>query len=82
MSGTENVTGQLVSGEFFPALETAPLLGRTLTAVDDSKGGSPQGFAVVISEGFWQTWFNRQPDVIGQKLEINNTDFHGRRRHA
>ena len=30
---------------------------------------------MVISESFWQNWFNRQPDVIGQKLEINNIDF-------
>jgi predicted permease len=74
-SGTENVSGQMVSGEFFPALEVAPLLGRTLTDVDDSKGGNPQGFAVVISEGFWQSWFNRRADVIGQKLQINNTLF-------
>ena len=74
-SGTENVIGQLVSGEFFPALQTVPLLGRTLTPLDDSKGGNPQGFAVVISEGFWQRWFNRRPDVIGQKLQINNTVF-------
>ena len=41
--GTENVDAQLVSGEFFPALETAPLLGRTLTEIDDTPGGSPQG---------------------------------------
>jgi len=74
-SGTENVIGQLVSGELFPALETSPLLGRTLTPLDDSKGGNPQGFAVVISEGFWQRWFNRRPDVIGQKLQINNMVF-------
>lgn len=73
--GTENVPGQLVSGEFFAALQTAPLLGRTLTTVDDSKGGSPQGFAVVISEGFWQNWFSRRPDVVGQKLQINNVLF-------
>jgi predicted permease len=74
-SGTENVSGQLVSGEFFSALQTAPLLGRTLTAVDDSKGGNPHGFAVVISESFWQNWFKRRPDVVGQKLQIDNVLF-------
>src|SRR5450631_492947 len=51
--GNEHVPGQLVSGEFFPALQTAPLLGRTLTPADDRPGGDPAGFAVVISEGFW-----------------------------
>ena len=74
-NGSENVDGQIVSGDFFPALETPPLLGRTLTPADDVKGGNPAGFGVVISEGFWQRWFNRAPNVIGQKLEIDNTLF-------
>jgi hypothetical protein len=74
-SETESVPGQLVSGEFFNALETAPLLGRILTADDDRKGGNPTGFGVVISESFWQRWFNRAPNVIGQKLQIDNCVF-------
>ena len=74
-SGTESVNGQLVSGDFFRTLQTPPLLGRTLTPVDDSKGGNPSGFGVVISESFWQRWFNRAPNVIGQKLQIDNTAF-------
>jgi predicted permease len=72
-SGTQTVNGQLVSGDFFNALETPPLLGRTLSPADDSKGGNPAGFGVVISEAFWQRWFNRAPNVIGQKLQIDNT---------
>ena len=74
-SGTESVNGQLVSGDFFSTLETPPLLGRTLTPVDDSKGGNPSGFGVVISESFWQRWFNRESNVIGQKLQIDNIAF-------
>jgi predicted permease len=74
-SGNENIPGQLVSGEFFAALETPPLLGRYLTPEDDQRGGSPAGLAVVISEGFWNTWFQRAPDVIGRKLIIANTPF-------
>ena len=74
-SGTESVPGQLVSGDFFNTLKTPTLLGRTLTPVDDIKGGNPSGFGVVISESFWQRWFNRAPDVIGQKLQIDNNTF-------
>ena len=81
-SGTENVGGQLVSGDFFSALETPPLLGRTLTPIDDQKGGNPSGFGVVISEAFWQRWFNRAPNVIGQRLKIDNTVLQRRRGHA
>ena len=73
--GNENVQGQLVSGDFFSALETPPLLGRTLTRADDVKGGNPAGFGVVISESFWQRWFSRAPYVVGAKLEIDNTLF-------
>ena len=73
--GNENVKGQMVSGDFFPALATAPLLGRTLTEADDRKGGNPAGFGVVISETFWQTWFDRSPNVLGWKLTIDNTVF-------
>jgi predicted permease len=73
--GNEEESGEMVSGEFFNALETAPLLGRTLTAADDRKGGNPAGFGVVISEGYWERRFNRAPNVIGQKLVINNTAF-------
>ena len=75
VSGTENVDGQLVSGDFFNALEAAPMLGRTLDPVDDQKGGNPSGFGVVISESFWQRWFNRAPNVIGQKLVLDNIAF-------
>ncbi len=74
-TGNQDVEGQIVSGDFFSALETPPLLGRTLTPSDDAKGGNPAGFGVVISERFWQRWFNRAANVIGQKLDIDNTSF-------
>ena len=74
-SGIESVPGQLVSAQFFSALQVPPLLGRTLSAADDVKGGNPSGFGVVITESFWQQWFNRAPNVIGQKLQIDNTLF-------
>jgi len=44
-SGNENIPGMLVSGQFFQAMETAPLLGRYLTSQDDRPGGSPAGLA-------------------------------------
>jgi predicted permease len=74
-SGNLEIPGAMVSGEFFQALETPPLLGRYLTAQDDLKGGTSTGFAVVISEGFWQTWFNRAPDVVGRRITIANAPF-------
>ena len=74
-AGNENVPGMLVSGQFFPAMETAPLLGRYLTPQDDRPGGSPAGLAVVISEVYWTNRFNRAPDVVGRTMVIANTPF-------
>ena len=74
-NGTEEVPGVYVSGEYFPAMETAPLLGRLLGPEDDVKGGNPAGFGAVISEGFWRGWLGGAPDVIGRKLEIDHTTF-------
>ena len=76
-SGVSNieVPAALVSGQFFQTMETPPLLGRYLTAQDDLPGGGPTGFAVVIGEGLWKTWFNRAPDVVGRQLYIANAPF-------
>lgn len=73
--GNENVRGVLVSGQYFAAMQVAPLKGRYLTPEDDRTGGSPEGLAVVISEEFWGRWFEGAPDVVGRKLVIANTPF-------
>jgi predicted permease len=72
VSGNEAVDGQFVSGEFFRALQTPLLMGRWLTTEDDRGEGD---LAVVISEGFWKRWFNGAQDVLGRKLQIDNTMF-------
>ena len=74
-SGSVNVPAAMVSGEYFEALGVKPLLGRYLTPQDDRKGGGPNGFGVVISEGFWREWFHRSPHVIGKTLTIANHPF-------
>lgn len=73
-SGNQEVSGQLVSGQYFSTLQTPPLLGRYLTPADDRPGGT-EGYAAVISEGFWRTWFNSSSQVMGAKLIIANTPF-------
>ena len=73
--GKESFVGDYVSGEYFTALETPPLLGRALNETDDRRGGNPAGFGVVISESFWRNWFHSAPDVVGRKLTIDNTVF-------
>lgn len=74
-SGNVRIRGAMVSGQFFEAMQVRPLMGRVLTPQDDRKGGGSGGLAVVISEGFWQSWFNRAPDVLGRQVTIANAPF-------
>jgi predicted permease len=74
-AGNVRVQGAIVSGEFFDALETPPLLGRWLTRQDDPVRGTAQGSGVVIGEDFWRTWFHGVPDVVGKPITIANTPF-------
>jgi putative ABC transport system permease protein len=62
----------VVTGELFPTLGVAPLLGRTLAPADDRLGAAP---VAVISEGVWQRRYGRDPGVLAQRLEITNGTF-------
>ncbi|HKF48073.1 MAG TPA: ABC transporter permease [Terracidiphilus sp.] len=74
-AANEIVFGQYVSGSYFDALRTPPLLGRTLNQQDDRKGGDPSGFATVISESLWENRFHRDPAIIGRRLVLDNVAF-------
>ena len=76
-SGNENISGMLVSGQFFEAMETAPLIGRYLTPEDDQPGGSTAGLAVVISEDYWSNHFNRAAGCGGPHHGDRKHPFHG-----
>jgi predicted permease len=70
---TERVSGEFVSGNYFPVLGITAALGRLFTAEDDKvQGGHP---IAVLSYGFWQRRFAGSPGVIGQKLIINGYPF-------
>ncbi|MGA7524050.1 MAG: ABC transporter permease [Acidobacteriaceae bacterium] len=69
----ERALGQLVSGNYFQAFETYPVLGRLLTPADDSQlSGSP---VAVISYSYWQQHFGGDPKVIGRKFDVNRVPF-------
>jgi predicted permease len=64
------VTSAVVSAEFFTALGAAPVLGRTFTTEEDA----PNGPAVaVISHGLWQRVFGADPQLVGNRVQIDGT---------
>jgi predicted permease len=55
-----------VSGGYFPALGVRPQLGRWIT--EDDVG--PERQAAVLSDAEWERLTARDPDVVGQTLEL------------
>ena len=63
---------QYVSGTYFPALGVQPILGRAIGPGDDIAGA---GGAVVISFGYWNRRFGRNPSAIGKAVGVNGVSF-------
>lgn len=64
------VSGMLISGGYFTALELQPALGRLIGPADEPRLGEAP--VVVISHAFWQSRFGGDPKVIGKLVMVNN----------
>ena len=71
MSGNDGhaltVSRQWVSAGIFDVLGVPPIAGRTFTAEDEQQRAS----VVVLSEGLWETRFNRDPGIVGQEIRLD-----------
>src|SRR5579862_4070104 len=66
---TELVSGELVSGNYFPVLGVGAALGRVFTASDDLiQGGHP---LAVLSYGYWRSRFGAARDIVGKQIVVN-----------
>jgi putative ABC transport system permease protein len=64
----EEVIVQAVTGDFFPTLGVAPLLGRTFS---DEENRDPESNAVILGYELWQRRFSGDPQILGRKIELN-----------
>src|SRR5262249_25050686 len=69
------VDGIWASGGMFETLGVGAILGRTFTAVDDRRGGGPDGAVAVISYDFWQRRLGGAVDAVGRTLNIERVPF-------
>jgi predicted permease len=66
--GAQRVYGQYASGNYHAVIGAPLALGRGFTSEDDrAVNNSP---IAVISDGFWNRRFNRDPQVIGKTLLV------------
>jgi predicted permease len=66
---SEHVRGRLVSGNYFDVLGVSPLRGRVLSQDDDRVPGANP--IVVLSYGFWERRFGKDPSLIGKTILLN-----------
>lgn len=69
----ELAMGQLVSGNYFSMLGVNAVLGRTITNEDDRVPGANP--VAVISYGYWERKFGRDPAAIGRSIKIQGRPF-------
>ncbi len=68
--GPERLRGASTTEDFFPALETAPVLGR-LPGPDLYRPGSEA--TVALSYGLWQSRFGGDRDIVGTTIRLGGT---------
>ena len=62
-----------MSGNYFSLLGVRPVRGRLLGLDDDRV---PSGHPVaVISDGYWQRRFGRDPQIVGRQLSLSGVPF-------
>lgn len=72
-SRTERTYALLVSGSYFPALGLRPAAGRFIRPDEaDVPGAKP---IVVISHDYWHTRFGGDQSVVGQTLQVNDSQL-------
>jgi predicted permease len=68
----EYLGGVRASASLFSLLGVEPRLGRTFTAEEDQSGADR---VAIISHGLWQRRFGSDPNIIGQKLTLNDEAY-------
>jgi putative ABC transport system permease protein len=68
----EQVDGAWTTAGFFSTLGVSPLLGRGFSPNEDKADAER---VVVLSEGFWRTHFNADPQVIGRTITLSSRNY-------
>src|SRR5438552_16619356 len=69
----DQIKGALVSANYFSLMGVNSILGRVFTLEDSRAPG--EGAVAVISYGFWERRFGRDPSVLGRSIFLNGTPF-------
>jgi len=63
----ETYSRQWVTSGIFDVFGVKPIAGRTFLSSDDER----RAHVIVLSEGFWEARFNRDPSLIGREIKLD-----------
>jgi predicted permease len=64
------VNGVAVTHDFFDVMGVAPIVGRVISASDDTAGAPP---VVVLSHHLWKERLGSDPNIVGRTIHIGRT---------
>jgi len=70
---TELANGELVTGNYFETLGVSSALGRVFSSQDETAPGANP--VVVLSYGYWERRFGRDPGILNKQLVVNGTSL-------
>jgi predicted permease len=70
---TEQVSAEVVTGNYFSALEVNPAAGRAIVPSDD-QAANPQ-LVAVVSNHFWKSRLGGEQSAVGKQITLNNQSF-------
>jgi putative ABC transport system permease protein len=68
----EAIQGGAVSQEFFSALRSQPILGRTFLPEENQPG---HGHVVILSHAIWKSHFAGNPNIVGQNIAFDGQSY-------
>jgi putative ABC transport system permease protein len=71
-SSVDRIGAARVDSNFFNTLQSAPLLGRTITS-DDTQSGHDK--VAVISHALWQSMFNGDADILTRSVQLDGVNY-------
>jgi predicted permease len=72
-SGTESVSGEIVSGNFFRVLGVGAAVGRVLLPEDDGAPGANP--VAVLSHAYWTSRFGASAAILNRTVTLNGHPF-------
>lgn len=71
---SQQVWGEMVTGNYFSMLGVKPILGRAF--LPEEEGFKPNGFPIaVISSRLWRSYFNADPLIAGKTIRVNQHEL-------